>query len=287
MVSATSTTSRSGNVKFATGRARSSFNDVLKEAREAFEQTSDKTYQGPLLADPTQPQQQGREQTIDAANQLQGVGESTVQLGQRTARGDFLDSSSNQYLQDAIDTAVGQARESVTEEVLPQAQSQAIQQGAYGGDRAQLTERQILEDFSQEAQDTASRIAYQNYQDERARQQRAPQLIQQGAQLELLGPQLAQQVGAQQRADEQARLDERFRRFQMEQQAPWIGLPQYSSIVAGSPTSTSETVQRTPSQSQQIGNYIQAGLGAVDTAAQIEDQTGWISDAASAVGSFF
>jgi hypothetical protein len=274
-------------VKFATPRARSTFDDVLKEARQAFEQTSDKTYQGPLLADPTEAQQQGRQETIDLANQLEGVGGSTIRLGQRTARGDFLDSSSNQYLQDAIDTAVGQARESVTEEVLPQAQSQAIQQGAYGGDRAQLTEQQILEDFSQEAQDTAARIAYQNYQDERSRQQRAPQLIQQGVGLELTPSQLARQVGARQRADEQARLDEGFRRFQMEQQAPWIGLPQYAQVATGTPTTSTSTVQKTPSESQQVGNYIQAGLGGLSTAAQVEDQTGWISDAAGAVGDLF
>jgi hypothetical protein len=260
---------------------------VLREAQESFRQTTDKTYQGPLLADPTEAQQQGREQTIDLANQLEGVGGSTIRLGQRTARGDFLDSSSNQYLQDAIDTAVGQARESVTEEVLPQAQSQAIQQGAYGGDRAQLTEQQILEDFSQEAQNTAARIAYQNYQDERSRQQRAPQLIQQGIGLELTPSQLAQQVGARQRADEQAQLDEQFRRFQMEQQAPWIGLPQYADIVMGAPTSQTTTVQSTPSQSQQVGNYIQAGLGGLSTAAQVEGQTGWISDAAGFVGGLF
>jgi hypothetical protein len=257
---------------------------VLKEARQAFNQTSDKTYQGPLLADPTEAQQQGRQETVDLANQLEGVGGSTIRLGQRTARGDFLDSSSNQYLQDAIDTAVGQARESVMEEVLPKAQSQAIQQGAYGGDRAQLTKRQILEDFSREAQDTAARIAYQNYQDERSRQQRAPQLIQQGIGLELTPSQLARQIGARQRADEQAQLDEGFRRFQMEQQAPWIGLPQYAQIATGTPTTSTSTVQRTPSESQQVGNYIQAGLGALDTASQVEQSTGWISDAASFVG---
>jgi hypothetical protein len=55
----------------------------------------------------------------------------------------------------------------------------------------------------------------------------------------------------------------------------------------GAPTSQTTTVQSTPSQSQQVGNYIQAGLGALDTAAQVEGQTGWISDAAGAVGDLF
>jgi hypothetical protein len=87
--------------------------------------------------------------------------------------------------------------------------------------------------------------------------------------MQMQGPSLAEQIGARQRADQQARFDAQQRRFQMEQQAPWIGLPQYAQIATGTPTTSTSTVQQTPSESQQVGNYIQAGLGAAGTISQL------------------
>jgi hypothetical protein len=260
---------------------------VLDEARKSFEDTNRTVYEGPLLAEPTDTQQQAREDILGVADQSRGVGEDVVQLGQRTAQGEFLDPRSNPAFTDAVQSAIRPAREELTENVLPQLEARAIDHGAFGGDRHQVAEADAVQDFSREALDTASQMAYQTYEDERRRQAQAPELISSGLNLELFGPQMARRVGQVQRGDTQAEIDEQLRRFQMEQQAPWIGLPQYADIAMGAPTTTSTTQQTIPSQSQDIGNYIQAGLGALDTAAQVENQTGWISDAVGAVGDLF
>lgn len=343
MVSATSTRTSEGDVSFATPRARSTFDDVLKEARTAFEKVNEKSYQGPLLAEPEPAQDQARRdllgvagrmrgdgrQVVDLAQSQQGAGQQVTQRAQElqgsggpildlardTASGEYLDVRNRPEFQANIEAAIDPAREQLVQEILPQAQSQAIQAGAYGGDRDQLNRRVALEDFSEQSSQIASRIAADAYEQERARQQQAGQLmgqgvgieqsvsdlarrgvalendvanlIQQGRQMQTQGPTLAERIGARQRADQQARYNAQQRRFQMEQQAPFIGLPQYAQIATGTPTTSSQTVQRTPSQSQQVGNYIQAGLGALGTASQVEDETGWISDAAGAIGSFF
>lgn len=238
--------------------------DLYKKAQAAWGQTSRTPYSGPITAGPTTAQQQGVKQAQQTAQQYQGAGASTAQLGQDMAAGKYLTPESNPALQAGISAALNPIYDRYTEQVLPGITSRAISEGAYGGSRHGLGLAQGAQDLNREALDASSRIAYDNYRNERALQLQAPGLIQQGLGLDLTPSDIMLQTGAQQQQWNQIPLNDAITRYNLAQQAPWQGLSNYSQIVQGGFPGSATT--STAQQGSQAGNAISGALGGASLA---------------------
>ena len=109
--------------------------------------------------------------------------------------------------------------------------------------------------------------ALRGYTLDQAAMQTAGGLAGQGYQQSLMPSQTMQNVGDQQQAWQQARMDDSFNRYVREQQAPWIGIPELQSIVGmGSGFGTSTTQQPTMSR---FGTAVSGGLGGAATGAAL------------------
>lgn len=168
------------------------------------------------------------------ARQLEGIGNPVLNLGQFTAQGGFLDPRTNPFLLPTIEASLRPITQEFTNSVLPNFSSQAIQSGAFGGSSARdLAFNQLASGFGQQLLDTGTQIAFDNFQRERQLQQNAAQLIDQGALLSQLSPELLAQVGLGQRELAQRPLDEALLQFQESINAPFRPLFPLASIIQG------------------------------------------------------
>jgi hypothetical protein len=91
--------------------------------------------------------------------------------------------------------------------------------------------------------------------------QSLPQIFSQNMTNDMVPLQMMGQAGAQQQGWNQGFLDEARQLYELQVQAPWQGLGQYSNIVQNSPFVSSTQTNTTPSQST-LGGALQGGLGA-------------------------
>lgn len=190
-------------------------------------------------------------------------------LGYQMARGDFLSPSSNPFLAQTIDAAIKPSYQTLTEKTLPMLSSAAVQSGAYGGARDQLGRAQAIRDFGQTSQDTAAKLAFGNYTTERQNQMAAPGLLSQGLQIQMSPADLLSKVGDAQTQDSQSLLDEAFAQYQMQQQAPWAGLGEFSSILNGGNFTNSTATSQQNVKSGGIGGALQGALGGASLAGSL------------------
>jgi len=182
---------------------------------------------------------QGRE---EVANSLWGAGNNISQLGQETAAGKYLDFSSNPYAQAALMSALKPTISNFENSVMPQFNSAALQSGAFKGSSARdMAFNQLGDAFGGNLANTAADFQFKNYMAERQLQQNAGQLIDQGARLNQLSPEIMSQVGAGYQDLYQTQLDEQLLRFQEQQQAPFRPLMNLASIIHGGDIGTQFT----------------------------------------------
>ena len=180
---------------------------------------------------------------------------------QQTAGGAFLGGSPGQ--QAAIEAAVRPLQQQFEQITLPGVSSAFSRAGRYGSGAMERAIGTATEATGRAIGDIASNIAYQDYANERARQQAAQGALVQGATLapqiygqQFLPSQQLAQVGAAREAIAAQPLQEQMQRFQFEQQAPIQGLQSYLSSIYGSPLGGSNVVQP-----QVQTNRIAQGIG--------------------------
>lgn len=248
--------------------------DIAKQARKAYRDVPQGGFQGDLTADPTAAQLAAIQKQKDLANDLGGYGDTTQQIAQRQVDqvlNDEFRAPLNQSFDPTsadtagvIDAAIAPIQERLTEQLIPQIQSQAIQDGAYGGRRQDVATDAALQDFSREATNTAAMINYedfartegQRFDDYMGRMQLTPELLKLeqaaaltapeianlGVQQQLLPSQLMSDAGLQEQLFEQDRIDEAYQQYLLATQTPFAGLDQYASIVAGTPSGQTSTL---------------------------------------------
>lgn len=163
-------------------------------------------------------------------------------LGQTalTAQGAFLGGSP--YQQQMLEAATRPLTQQFTESVIPGISSQFSQAGRYGSGAMERALGTAAETYGRALGDVTTNIAYQDYLNERARQQQA---IAQQAVLAQQAPQMYQQqflpstalqdVGMAREAIEALPLEEQIQRYQYQQQLPYQQLGGYLSSVYGTP----------------------------------------------------
>lgn len=97
-----------------------------------------------------------------------GSSDAVRKLGLDTVNGRYL--SPDEYLNPAIDAATRETWRKFEEETLPSLGLYGNNSGAYGGARNSIAAGRAAGDAFQSSEDMAARMAYENYQAERARQ---------------------------------------------------------------------------------------------------------------------
>ena len=191
-------------------------------------------YDGQFLAGPSSQTMDSLGMRESLGRSLEGVGDPLTQLGYDTAAGKYLDFMQNPYAQGALMNSLQPAISSFNQSVMPQFNSQALGSGAFKGSSARdLAANQLYDNFGNSLNRTASDFGFQNYMAERQLQQNAGQLMDQGARLNQLAPEILSQAGAGYSDAYQQLLDEQLLQFQEQQQAPFRPLMNLASIIHG------------------------------------------------------
>jgi hypothetical protein len=229
-----------------------------ESTQQALQFGANRAVQGnPLL-----PQSQ---QTVGA---MQNTFNPAIQQMQATAGGEYL--TGNPFFSGAFDAAARSAGTTFQDQ-MQQVASNTSRAGRYGsGAMGQLQDR-AAGTFATALTDTAGKLAYQNYDAERARQEAAQGNIgnlygadyQRQLAAAQLGPQMAQadyqdinqlyQVGQAQESYQQAALADAMQRYNFQQNLPAAKLQSFLSAAYGAPMGQ-QTTQ--PIYRNQLGNVL-------------------------------
>jgi len=263
--------------------------DVLEKAKAQQTDASYQAYTGPQLAQFNEREKAAMEAIAAQASGLAGTdiaqaapyftgAKTAVEgLGQQFT-GDTAQQYMNPYQQAVVDQAKAKAVEDYESKIAPGIAAQAVASQPFGGSRQAIAEgmaRQDLTDKLTEIQERGSADAFN--QGRAAFEAQKGRELQQGQQFAQLGqtiPQQAlrdlaiqQQIGEQERQQEQTGLDLAKAQFLEEREFPTRAMQEYSAVVRGFPfqpsTYTASTQYKAqPSVGQQLLQLGGAGLGA-------------------------
>ena len=263
--------------------------DILEKSKAQQEGAAYQAYTGPQLAQFTDAEKAAidamRQQTTGLAGTdvaqatpyFTGAKTALEGLGQQFT-GDTAQQFMNPYQQAVVDQAKRKAIEDYEQFTAPKITAQAIAQQPFGGSRQAIAEgmaREGLADRLTELQERGSAAAFDKgraaFEAQKARElQQAQQLSQLGQtvpQQALRDLAVQQQLGEQERQQEQLALDLAKGQFMEEREFPTRALQEYSAIVRGFPFQpstfqTATTYQPTPSIASQLLQLGGTGLGA-------------------------
>ena len=263
--------------------------DILEKSKAQQEGAAYQAYTGPQLAQFTDAEKAAmdamRQQTTGLAGTdvaqatpyFTGAKTALEGLGQQFT-GDTAQQFMNPYQQAVVDQAKRKAIEDYEQVTAPKITAQAIAQQPFGGSRQAIAEgmaREGLADRLTELQERGSAAAFDRgraaFEQQKARElQQAQQLSQLGQtvpQQALRDLAVQQQLGEQERQQEQMALDLAKGQFMEEREFPTRALQEYSAIVRGFPFQpstyqTSTQYQATPSIASQLLQLGGTGLGA-------------------------
>ena len=211
-------------------------------------------YPGQTYVSPSQFTQQalqGAGQRAMAGSPLQ---QTALQQQLGTVSGAYL--GPNPFLQGAI-AAASRPLEQQFQQRLGQIQSQASAAGRYGSGAQSALETGATEAFARGLGDISQQMAYQNYAQERARQEAAAAQAPALAQSEYADLQRLLQAGQGQEAYQEQQLAADIARFNFGQQAPYSALQSYLGAVYGAPMGTITTA---PTYRSPIAGGLGGGL---------------------------
>jgi hypothetical protein len=270
----------------------------LSEAQKLYQGGGPQYYGGQTYVSPSEQTQTGLqalEQRASKGSPLTGAAQSQLQ---GTIQGNYL--SGNPFFQGAFNPAA-QAAESKFKQSLGDIGSAASKAGRYGSGAMSTMQQGASGQFAKTLADTAGTLAYQNYADERGRQQAATMAAPAMAQADYAdiqnmlkaGQMREGYTGAQQQAD--------IAKFNYQQTQPLQNLANFTSTVYGNPlgrmqqgstgaaaqpsgwqnllggAATAAGIYKTLGGTQglsQIGNWLSGGAGAYNPETQSGGFTG-------------
>jgi hypothetical protein len=240
----------------------------LSEAQKLYQGGGPQYYGGQTYVSPSQQTQTGLqalEQRASQGNPLTGAAQGQLQ---NTIQGGYL--QGNPFFQGAFNPAA-QAAESKFKSTLGDIGSAASKAGRYGSGAMSTMQQGASGQFAKTLADTAGTLAYQNYSDERARQQAATMAAPAMAQSDYAdiqnmlkaGQMREGYTGAQQQAD--------INKFNFLQNQPQVNLQNFLGGVYGNPLGR---IQQGGSTSASGPSGWQNLLGGAATAAGIYKNIG-------------
>lgn len=192
---------------------------------------------------------------------------------QQTIQGQYL--GANPYLEAAMQPAFGAAQRAY-ESTTNQALSNFSRAGRYGSGAMQGALGQAAGEFGRALTGVAGQVGYQNYADERARQQAALQMAPAMAAQDYADIQRLAAVGQQSEAYQEMALQDAINRYNFAQQAPYTKLQSFLSSAYGAPAGMQQItpVYRNPAASALGGALAGSALGGTGPNALFSPQTG-------------
>lgn len=228
----------------------------LEEAQRLYQGGGPQYYPGQTFVGPsgtTETALAALEQRAQAGSPLLGAAQQ--QLGQ-TIGGQFL--GGNPFFQGAFQPAA-QAAQQAFQTGTSNLASQASKAGRYGSGAMANLQGQLANTFANQLANTAGQLAYQNYAQERATQERATALAPSMAAADYGDIQSLLGAGQTREGYQQQALQSDINRFNYMQNLPQQNLTNYLNMVYGFPAGRSTTTQ-TPYYTNPMASALGTGL---------------------------
>ena len=248
----------------------------LTEAQRLYQAGGPQYYTGQTYVSPSET----TKQAIQALQQRPATGNPLLTAAQQqtlgTVQGDYL--GGNPFFQGAFQPAAQAARQTF-ETALGDIGSKASLAGRYGSGAMGNLQQQAAGQFAQKLTDTAGQLAYQNYAQERARQQQATAMAPEMAQADYGDIQRLLAAGQLGEGYQGQALQSDIARFNYQQQLPQVQLQNYLNQVYGFPAGKTTTTQ-TPYYTNPLATGLGTGLLGVNLLTQANKLTnGGVSNA--------
>ncbi len=244
----------------------------LGEARRLYEAPAPQYFPGQTYVSPsatTLSALQSAESRAMAGSPL--LRQAQTQM-QKTAGGEYL--QGNPFFQGAFAPAARQAQEAFTEQIQNLA-SRAPSAGRYGSGAMGQLQGKASDIFSRSLTETAGKLAFENYAQERARQEAATRALPELAAQDYADIERLATVGQAREAYDLQALQDQINRFNYAQNLPQARLQSYLSSIYGAPAGgITETTGTGTTQQPIYGNPAQSFLGNALTLAGIGRMTG-------------
>jgi hypothetical protein len=242
----------------------------LNEAQRLYQAGGPQYYGGQTFVGPSQATQTGLQALEARATAGSPLTQSAQNQLQGTIQGNYL--SGNPFFQGAFAPAA-QAATQQFQTAIGDISSQASKAGRYGGGAMGTLQDRAAGALGQSLANTAGQLAYQNYSDERARQQAATMAAPAMAQSDYQDIQNMLQAGQLREGYTGRQLQSDIDRFNFFQNQPQQNLATFLSSVYGNPLSRQSQVQASGTGPSNLQNL----LGTAATLSGIERNTGWLS----------
>lgn len=207
----------------------------LGEAQRLYQAGGPQYYSGQTYVSPSQTTQTGLQALEQRATQGNPLLSAAQQQVQNTIGGNYL--SGNPFFQGAFAPAA-QAATTQFQKAIGDIGSAASRAGRYGSGAMGTLQDRASGQLAQQLTNTAGQLAYQNYADERARQQAATMAAPAIAQADYQDIQNLLAAGQAREGYTGQQLAADIARFNFQQQAPQQNLATFLSSVYGNPMAT-------------------------------------------------
>lgn len=206
---------------------------MMSEAQKLYQSPGPSLYSGSTVAGFTPAELQASEMAKSTATgPLSELGTAALKNYNFGTTG-ALDVGNNPYLERVVEGAVRPIGRNLTENVLPNIRSGAVASGGYGGSRQGIAEGLAAGRTAEAIGDTTANIYSNAYG--QGLNTFSQTMSQAPAIAGLLGApaETMSSVGAQERAMEQAKINEDIARWQYEQNLPYTKLAEFSNLIRG------------------------------------------------------
>jgi len=204
----------------------------LQQAQRLYQAGGPQYYGGPTFVSPTTTTQTGLQALEARASLGNPLLQSAQNQLQSTVSGGFL--GGNPFFQGAFQPAA-QAAQSQFQQTLGDISSKASLAGRYGSGAMGSLQDRATGQFGQQLANTAGQLAYQNYADERNRQQQAIGMAPQMASADYQDIQNMLQAGQIREGYQGQQMQSDMAKFNFLQNQPQQNLQNYLSLVYGNP----------------------------------------------------
>lgn len=253
---------------YLAGMLQSAHNLYMDETRPAY-------FPGSTVAPLAEAEGQARNYLSQYASQIAApMAERTQQSLERAIGGEYMDAANNPYVQQMVKASTGDVSQDLLQRVLPAIKGGAIRAGQLGGSRQGIAEGLAIGEAARGAQRTAADINFGAYNTGLNAMMQGFNLAPTVQSMGYTPADMLQAVGGQERAYDQAQINEQIARWQHEQNLPYVKLAEYANIVRspmGGQTVTETQYPQTSSGAQIAGG----AMTLVPVILQIGKALGW------------
>lgn len=222
-------------------KAQQPYLQSIFQTAEQLSQKPLQAYQGDTFAGKTGYDQTSQQQILAAGQTGQGIANQAVNALPTGLNAP--DVANNSYVQNAIAAGMTPVIQNFTRQIMPSIRSGASSAGQYGSTRQAIVEGNAINDLTRNLADTAQQAEMQAYDTGMRSYLQTLGLMPSMQQMQTFQGNLTSQVGAQERAFEQQKINDALQKWNFQQMEPWQRLGMFKDAVGGNygGTATSTT----------------------------------------------